>query len=294
MTTTKQSSVGIIPCFNGENNIAQVVGEVSKFLDKVIVVDDGSTDSSAVAARKAGAQVYSHPKNLGVGAALMTGFKISEESGYKKVIILDADGAHNPANIPALLSTHEDKSSLLTIGSRFSVLEKSHIPSNKLAANFFATKLINDIVGLNLPDVSCGFRVIDTSLFKYFRTTDGFGFIYEMIFIAAQHGTIAHCPVDVRYDAQDVWFTKSKEALDMLQTCNLWSNNEILSQVINMVTGKIINMEIFFLYFPESTGNHPHKLIIGHPIHELRGYIFQSQHPDFIKYNENYIVVPNL
>jgi hypothetical protein len=184
--------------------------------------------------------------------------------------------------------------SILTIGSRFSLLDKSHIPSNKICANFFASRLVNNISGLNLPDVACGFRVIDTSLLRYLVKTDGFGFIYEMIFIAAQHGKIAHCPIDVRYDAKDIWITKNKEAVDMLQTCKLWSRHKILLDVIDTLIVKITNLETVFLYFQETPDNQQPKLIIGHPIKELHGYFFQQQHPDFVKYQSDYIIVPNL
>jgi glycosyltransferase involved in cell wall biosynthesis len=105
----KENAVGIIPCFNAENNIARVVGESLAFLETVIVIDDGSTDTSAELAKSAGAQVYCHRKNLGVGAALMTGFRASEQMNAKSIIILDADGAHNPSNIPALLQVHKKK-----------------------------------------------------------------------------------------------------------------------------------------------------------------------------------------
>src|SRR3954468_19021815 len=107
-----------MPCRNGAGKIAPVIAEVRKIVPNVIVVDDGSTDSTADAAAKAGAQVFRHEKNRGKGAALITGFREARKVGYEWALMMDADGQHSPADIPAFFSAAEKSHAPFIIGNR--------------------------------------------------------------------------------------------------------------------------------------------------------------------------------
>ena len=94
--------ITIIPAYNEENAIAQVVNCVKKYSD-VIVVDDGSTDQTSQLAKNAGAKVLKHNKNMGKGAAIKTGLGSAIKDDYDFMVLLDGDGQHDPGCIPFLL-----------------------------------------------------------------------------------------------------------------------------------------------------------------------------------------------
>lgn len=101
-------TVAVIPALNEASRIAAVVTGALPYVDRVIVVDDGSTDGTGDAARAAGAFVLRHPENCGAGAATMTGIEAARRMGATIVITLDADEQHDPADIPAILRAFDD------------------------------------------------------------------------------------------------------------------------------------------------------------------------------------------
>jgi glycosyltransferase involved in cell wall biosynthesis len=113
---TKLTVVAAIPCYNTAKNIAQVVAATKKYVDEVIVIDDGSQDKTAAVARKAGARVIRHEKNRGKGAAMKTAIENIESD---IIVFIDGDGQHNPHEIPGLLSPILNQEADLVFGSRF-------------------------------------------------------------------------------------------------------------------------------------------------------------------------------
>ena len=112
---TRPKVVAVIPCFNTEPFIAEVVSKARKYVDQVIVIDDGSRDGTAEAARAAGAVVVSHEKNRGKGAAMKTGV---ENTDADIIIFLDGDGQHDPEDIPKIIEPILRGKVDLAIGSR--------------------------------------------------------------------------------------------------------------------------------------------------------------------------------
>ncbi|MEM2984506.1 MAG: glycosyltransferase family 2 protein, partial [Candidatus Jordarchaeaceae archaeon] len=101
--------VCVSPAYNEEKTVAKVVQAALKYSEGVIVVDDGSTDSTYEEAKKAGATIVRHYRNLGKGVALKTGFKAALEMGADVVVVLDADLQHDPQEISKLLKTMESE-----------------------------------------------------------------------------------------------------------------------------------------------------------------------------------------
>src|SRR5437899_80482 len=95
--------MAVIPCFNEEASITALVAAVRHHLPRVLVVDDGSTDDTSILASRAGAQVISHQRNLGKGAALRTGLSLALKQGCEWALTLDGDGQHAPEDLAALL-----------------------------------------------------------------------------------------------------------------------------------------------------------------------------------------------
>ena len=110
----------VIPALNEEATVGAVVTAVRSSLQAdVLVVDDGSSDGTASVASAHGAHVLQHPFNLGVGAALRSGFRFAAERGYGAVVQVDADGQHDASEAARLLSRLVDEELDLIIGSRF-------------------------------------------------------------------------------------------------------------------------------------------------------------------------------
>ncbi|MDQ3354285.1 MAG: glycosyltransferase family 2 protein, partial [Actinomycetota bacterium] len=110
----------VIPALNEEATVADVVrGALDHLGSDVLVVDDGSGDRTAAVARAAGAVVVRHPFNLGVGAAIRTGFRYASERGYNAMLQLDADGQHDPSDGRRLVERLHDEPADIVIGSRF-------------------------------------------------------------------------------------------------------------------------------------------------------------------------------
>jgi len=111
--------VAAIPCLNTEPFIAAVVTRAKKYVDQVIVIDDGSTDGTAEAAKAAGATIISHGMNKGYGEATKSCFAAAKANAADVLVTLDGDGQHNPDEIPSVLAPVLNKEADLVIGSRF-------------------------------------------------------------------------------------------------------------------------------------------------------------------------------
>ncbi len=113
--------VAIVPAYNEEASIARVVGELLAYDPglRVVVVDDGSTDRTAEAARASGAKVISLPFNLGIGGAVQTGFRYAWEQGFDVAVRADGDGQHDPAELDAILRPVLADEADVAVGSRF-------------------------------------------------------------------------------------------------------------------------------------------------------------------------------
>ena len=115
----KTQTLVLIPCFNEELTIASIVIKSKKYVDTILVIDDGSSDDTVAMAKGAGAVVLSHEKNMGKSQAIKNGFQYSLEHGYEYVITIDGDGQHNPDEIPLLLADLKEKKFDVALGIRY-------------------------------------------------------------------------------------------------------------------------------------------------------------------------------
>jgi glycosyltransferase involved in cell wall biosynthesis len=162
---TLQISV-IIPTFNEGEIIASVVRQVREILDtfgqsyEVLVIDDGSSDETAAQARSAGAVVYSHPYNIGNGAAVKSGIRKAQGEA---LILMDGDGQHDPADIPRLLEKLESFDMVVGARTSDSVATPQRKWANRLY-NRFATYMCKH----RIEDLTSGFRAIKTDIARQF------------------------------------------------------------------------------------------------------------------------------
>lgn len=152
-----------IPCYQGARRVGEVVrGALSSGLP-VVVVDDGSSDDSSRVAEEAGALVLRHPANQGKGAALATAFAHAARAGARAVLSMDADGQHDPAEIPKLVAAHRSDPRAVVIGTRSFAPED--MPRRSRIGNRVSTWWISKFAGRPHADTQSGFRVYPRALF---------------------------------------------------------------------------------------------------------------------------------
>ena len=192
----------MVPCLNEARGIGALVEQVKIFLPRVIVVDDGSTDDTARAARGAGARVLRHGRNRGKGAAVGTGLRDAWNAGFEAAMLLDGDGQHDPDSIPAFLSRASSTGAELVAGNRMG--QARAMPRLRRWVNRGMSAEISRLVGVALPDTQCGFRLLNL---RAWRALDlrarRFEVESEMILGFARSGCrIAFVDIDVKPGAR--------------------------------------------------------------------------------------------
>jgi glycosyltransferase involved in cell wall biosynthesis len=190
--------VALIPGYNEAPRIAAVIEAARRFLP-VVVVDDGSTDGTAEVARSAGATVLEQHPNQGKGTALRAGFRHALAGGADAILTLDADGQHDPAEIPSFLAAWAvEPPPDLVIGARnFRAMPAIRRLSNELGGRAFSWA-----VGRPIPDNQSGFRVVGRRLAEATLASDETGFAFEVEQITTcirMGGTIAWVPIRTIY-----------------------------------------------------------------------------------------------
>jgi glycosyltransferase involved in cell wall biosynthesis len=192
--------IAIIPAYNEERFIGSVVLKAKKYVDTVMVVDDGSTDLTAEIAQTAGAVVVPMENNRGKGAALNYGFQKARELGAHAVVILDADGQHRPEEIPTVLAPIQEERADIVVGSRY-LDRTSRVPFARILGHRFFNSFTNWLTGTHVTDSQSGFRAFSNRALQQinFESND-FSVESEMQFLAKQKGLkLVEVPIVIRY-----------------------------------------------------------------------------------------------
>lgn len=192
--------VVIIPAFNEERFIGSVVLSLKKHPVKVVVIDDGSTDSTAEISEAAGALVFRQNKNEGKGVALNMGFQKARELKPDAIVTIDADGQHLPDELPIVLEPVLTGKADICIGSRY-LQDTSNTPKyRRLGHKFFnmATSLPS---GIFVSDSQSGFRAFSLRALEILNfSSSGFSVESEMQFLAKENGLrVVEVPITIRY-----------------------------------------------------------------------------------------------
>ncbi|MFB6224509.1 MAG: glycosyltransferase family 2 protein [Haloarcula sp.] len=179
-------TVAVIPAYNESNTIGPVIDGTSQHVDEVVVVDDGSTDDTAAVAREHGAHVVTHVFNTGVGGAVRTGYQYAIRHDFDFVVQVDADGQHDPEMIPTLLDRAENAD--MVIGSRYLNQSIDDYPLVRRLGITFFTTVVRRLGGIEITDVTSGFRVYRVSALKDILHRSDNHWAVEQTLDAAQSG----------------------------------------------------------------------------------------------------------
>ena len=188
-----------MPCLNEARQIGPLVAAIRCHLPTVIVVDDGSTDDTGMAARQAGAEVIWHEQPRGKGAALIAGLQRAVARGFAHALTMDGDGQHSPEDIPALLSRADATGAALVIGNRMG--NASAMPPARRWVNRWMSRRLGALFEENWPDTQCGFRLVRLAEWRALPFgTAHFEYESEMLCAYTEAGyRIEFVPVQVIY-----------------------------------------------------------------------------------------------
>jgi len=188
--------IACIPALDEERTIAKVVIGCQKYVDKVVVCDDGSSDMTADIAERLGAEVIRHDRNMGKGEALRSLFLRAKKLGADVMVTIDGDGQHDPNEIPSLLKPLESGGVDIVIGSRF-LAKGNSVPDHRRVMN----KILNVMTIEGVSDTQSGFRAYGRRAIESLLPGEmGMGVDSELIIDAVQGGlTVAEVPASVSY-----------------------------------------------------------------------------------------------
>ncbi len=197
-----------IPAFNEEKPIVDVIKKSLKYADKVVVCDDGSSDSTSEKAKNAGATVIKNEKNMGKGYAMKSLFKYAKDVDADIVITIDGDGQFLPEQIESLINPILKDNYDIVIGNRFS--DDKEMPSYRKAGNKMLDKITKLAADLPFSDTQSGFRSYSKKAIQSINfSTNGFGVDSEILINAVDKGLkITETKVTVIYNTGDKTSTK--------------------------------------------------------------------------------------
>ena len=205
----------LIPALNEGATIGEVVERILPHVDQAVVVDDGSTDCTAQAARTAGAEVIVHPRNAGKGQAVRSGLQRILAADYTHVLMLDGDLQHLPEEAPRLLQAARATGADLVVGER--QFRRDEMPASRYHANRIGSRALSGFMGVPLGDTQCGYRVFTTAMVRRMKLrATGYDIETEMLVkLGRLGGRIEHVPVTAVYGVR----SKLRPVRDTTRTC---------------------------------------------------------------------------
>jgi glycosyltransferase involved in cell wall biosynthesis len=211
----------LVPAYNEASQIAKVVRGAIQHVDEVVVIDDGSDDGTAEAARAAGATCLILPANRGKASALRTGIEFAAARSFTHVLTLDGDGQHRPEDIPVLVQTAVGTGADMVIGTR--TFERHSMPRARFYSNTFGSRLASALVGREIRDSQSGFRLIRLDKLVSLELRSRFyEFEMEVLIKMARAGcSIEQAPIPAIYEDGRAR-SKMKPVRDTVRIC-IWS-----------------------------------------------------------------------
>ncbi|AIQ38142.1 MULTISPECIES: glycosyltransferase family 2 protein [Paenibacillus] len=194
--------LGIIPCFNEEENIESLIKELSDYSDILdfVIINDYSTDLTSVICDKNNANVINLPCNLGIGGAVQTGYIYAKKNNYDIAIQIDGDGQHNPAYIKSLIEPIVKDGLDFVIGSRFIEKEGFQSSITRRVGIIYFSGLLKLLAKRKVSDPTSGFRACNKKVIDFFANSYPTDYPEpESIMALSRNGyKIAEIPVQMR------------------------------------------------------------------------------------------------
>jgi predicted RND superfamily exporter protein len=208
----------LIPAFNEAGTIGKVVSGVSPHVAAVCVIDDGSTDGTADAARRAGAEVMANPGERGKGRAIRAGLALVLERNCTHVLLLDGDLQHLPEEVPLLIAEAERTRADVVLGERR--FDRAAMPASRYHANRIGSLALSWFIGVPVRDTQCGFRLFKADALRALPLkARGYDIETEMLVkLRRRGGRIAAVPITAVYAGQR---SKLRPVRDTTKTCFL-------------------------------------------------------------------------
>jgi glycosyltransferase involved in cell wall biosynthesis len=204
MKNNRLKTVAIIPAYNEESSIAKVILRTRRYVDDVIVCDDGSTDMTFMITKAVGARVVRHAERRGKGEAFRALSKEVMELSPDIIVALDGDGQHDPDEIPILVKPIETGRSDVVVGSRYVDGGKMDAPLYRRFGLRVINFLFKKVAGVHISDTQSGFRAYSRKAFDFLVQCDarGYGIEGEQLVLAAKNGLrVMEVPISVKYNS---------------------------------------------------------------------------------------------
>ena len=190
----------IIPAYNEEGSVGEVVRSVRQVLPEtpVMVIDDGSVDSTPQVARQAGAELLRLPHHLGLGGAVQTGYRFAFEHAYDCVVRVDSDGQHNAADIPKLLAKLRASSLDMVTGSRFLESNGYQVQWLRRIGGLLFSAVLYPILGKRITDPTSGFAAVNRRALEVFSRSFPLEYPEIEALVVLQRKRLRFCEVPVQ------------------------------------------------------------------------------------------------
>ena len=268
----------ILPAYNVEREIYDLLCNMKNYRENVIIVDDGSTDNTVQVINSLNYNVIRQEKNAGIASVVKTGINYAINNGYRNAIFMDADGQHSPKYIDKFLNLIETND--FVVGNRFHINTKA--PDIKLGSNLLASIIVRKISGKKYNDISCGFKAIklDEELKVAIENSNGYSIVFDLFFYALNHNyKIGTVDMEAIYDYSTFLMTRSEEILAFILALERHVSNMLLEKLyISDLKNKILEQKdfvytiddiIFYGFYIEARGGY----IIHGDSQKLRKYL---------------------
>lgn len=205
----------LIPTYNNSGTLAALIDEVLTYTHQIVIVNDGSTDSTAEILSQYPQLIVIHqPQNKGKGLALRTGFEAARQAGYDYAISIDSDGQHRPSDIPVFIDKLAEAPKAIIVGARN--MNQENVPGSSNFGHNFSNFWFRFETGIDLPDTQSGYRLYPLRALEGMRFyTTKYEFEIEVMVRAAWKGIdVLAVPIDVYYPPAEERITHFRKIPD--------------------------------------------------------------------------------
>ena len=266
--------VVLIPCFNEEKTLPKVLDSLPKTIKGIskittIVIDDGSTDSTATIAKKNDVKLYSNSLNLGLGRTFKRGVEEALSLGADIVINIDGDFQYNGEDIPHLLQPILNKKADIVIGNR-QISSISHFSKTKKFFQYFGSYIVRKLTRTAIPDAVSGFRAYNKESLLKINITSKFSYVLDSIVQASQKGLKIDI-VDIKVNSplrrsrlsKGIFDHILKSAFDIMRVFMMYKSFKIFTTISSgfFLLGSLIILRYLYFFFTGEGDGHIQSLI---------------------------------